>query len=128
MRLGLDLVTYLVGDYDEAIAWLTDKLGFVVEEDAPLGDGKRWVVVAPAHGEGARLLLACADGEMQAARVGDQTGGRVFLFLYTDDLRRDRRAMEARGVAFEEPIREERYGRVCVFKDLYGGRWDLIES
>ncbi|NIR60217.1 MAG: VOC family protein, partial [Gammaproteobacteria bacterium] len=73
------------------------------------------------------LLLARAANEAQARRIGDQAGGRVFLFLYTDDIARDRRDMEARGVAFDEPIREEDYGRVCVFRDLYGARWDLIE-
>lgn len=125
---GLGLVTLLVRDYDEAIAWFTDKLGFALKEDAELGGGKRWVVVRPkAEAAGAGLLLARADGAEQVARIGDQTGGRVFLFLYTDDIERDHAAMEAGGVIFEERIRDEAYGRVCVFNDLYGNRWDLIE-
>jgi catechol 2,3-dioxygenase-like lactoylglutathione lyase family enzyme len=125
MRLGL--VTYLVRDYDEAIAWFRGALGFALVEDRALEDGKRWVVMAPHHGEGAHLLLARAVGPLQTARIGDQAGGRVFLFLYTDDIARDRARMSDAGVAFVEPIREEPYGRVCVFTDLYGSRWDLIE-
>jgi catechol 2,3-dioxygenase-like lactoylglutathione lyase family enzyme len=123
-RIGL--IAYLVRDYDEAIAWFLDKLRFVVVEDTPLGEAKRWVVVAPPGGEGARLLLARAAGA-QATRIGDQAGGRVFLFLYTDDIDRDRAAMEGKGVVFDEAIRLESYGRVCVFRDLYGQKWDLIE-
>ncbi|MCG8443401.1 MAG: VOC family protein [Caulobacterales bacterium] len=125
MRLGL--MTYLVRDYDEAIAYFTGPLGFALVEDTPLGEGKRWVVVGPPGGEGGRLLLARAVGEAQTARIGDQTGGRVFLFLYTDDFERDYDAMRARGVAFVEAPRAEAYGRVCVFADLYGNKWDLIE-
>ena len=127
MRKGLGLVTYLVRDYDEAIAWFTGALGFALVEDASLGEGKRWVVVGPSDGDGAQLLLARAAGDHQAARIGDQAGGRVFLFLYTDDIVRDRAMMEAEGVSFAEPIRDEAYGRVCVFVDLYGAKWDLIE-
>ena len=95
-------------------------------EDAPLGPGKRWVVVAPQR-EGARLLLARAAGEAQTARIGDQTGGRVAFFLETDDFRRDHAAMLAKGVRFLEAPREEAYGTVAVFEDLYGNKWDLIE-
>jgi catechol 2,3-dioxygenase-like lactoylglutathione lyase family enzyme len=124
MRLGL--VTYLVRDYDEAIAWFGDALGFVLEENADLGASKRWVVMG-LPGGGARLLLAKAVGAEQVSRIGDQAGGRVFLFLYADDIARERTRMEERGVVFDEPIRRESYGQVCVFRDLYGARWDLIE-
>jgi hypothetical protein len=94
-------------------------------EDRPLGGGKRWVVVRP--GAGAALLLARADGPEQQARVGDQTGGRVFLFLHTDDFARDHALFRSRGVRFREAPREEPYGVVAVFEDLYGNRWDLLE-
>lgn len=120
-------VALLVRDYDEAIAWYTDKLGFAVVEDTALGGGKRWVVVAPRGGEGVRLLLAEADGPRQAARIGDQTGGRVFLFLQTDDFARDHAAMTAAGVRFLEEPRHEPFGTVAVFEDLHGNKWDLIE-
>jgi catechol 2,3-dioxygenase-like lactoylglutathione lyase family enzyme len=120
-------VSLLVHDYDEAIAWYRDRLGFALAEDVDLGAGKRWVVVAPAGGRGARLLLAKADGEAQSARVGDQAGGRVFLFLETDDFARDHAGMLARGVRFREQPRHEAYGTVAVFEDLYGNPWDLIE-
>jgi catechol 2,3-dioxygenase-like lactoylglutathione lyase family enzyme len=120
-------VAVLVDDYDRALAWYRDKLGFTVEADADLGGGKRWVVVAAQGGAGARLLLARADGEAQRARIGDQTGGRVFLFLETDDFLRDHAAMLAGGVDFRETPRHEAYGIVAVFADLYGNLWDLIE-
>ena len=120
-------IALLVRDYDEAIAFYVETLGFDLVEDTPLGAGKRWVLVAPPGGAGARLLLARADGDAQAARVGDQTGGRVFLFLHTDDFRRDHRAMIERGVRFREEPRDEPYGTVAVFEDLYGNLWDLIE-
>lgn len=124
MRLAL--VAYLVRDYDEAIGWFTGKLGFTLVEDAPLSPKKRWVVVAPpAAGTG--LLLAKADGPAQAAAVGAQTAGRVFLFLHTDDFIRDHAAMAAKGVRFLESPRNESYGTVAVFEDLYGTKWDLIE-
>ena len=119
-------VSILVRDYDEAIAWYADKLGFELVEDADLGHGKRWVVVAPGSG-GARLLLAKAADESQAARIGDQAGGRVFLFLETDDFARDHAAMLSKGVGFREAPRHESYGIVAVFSDLYGNLWDLIE-
>lgn len=122
-RLGL--VTLVVADYDEALAWYRDRAGFVVAEDTPLPGGKRWVVVTPAAG-GAGLLLARADGGEQAARIGDQTGGRVGFFLNTDDFAGDHAAMLARGVRFLEEPRHESYGSVAVFEDLYGNRWDLI--
>jgi catechol 2,3-dioxygenase-like lactoylglutathione lyase family enzyme len=122
----LGLVTLVVTDYDEAIAFYRDACGFDLVEDTPLGGGKRWVVVRPAGAE-TGILLARADGPRQQARVGDQTGGRVGMFLTTDDFDRDHRRMSAAGVSFEEPPRQEPYGTVAVFGDLYGNRWDLIE-
>ncbi len=119
-------VTVVVGNYDEAIAWYVGKLGFEPLEDVDLGNAKRWVTVAAGKG-GARLLLAEADGELQASRIGDQTGGRVFLFLETDDFFRDYGSMTANGVVFHEEPRREAYGTVAVFSDLYGNLWDLIE-
>ncbi|HZZ87688.1 MAG TPA: VOC family protein [Caulobacteraceae bacterium] len=124
------LTTLVVRDYDEAIAFYCDKVGFELIEDTPLGGPKRWVVMAPAGqgaGGGAALLLARADGEAQAVRVGDQTGGRVGFFLYTDDFERDYAAMSARGVRFIRPVSRERYGVVSVWEDLYGNRWDLLQ-
>lgn len=123
-------IALLVRDYDEAIEWFTRALGFELLEDAELDDGKRWVRVAPrasARGGGAALLLARAKDAEQARFVGRQGGGRVFLFLETDDFARDRAAFEARGVRFVEPTRVEPYGTVAVFEDLYGNRWDLVE-
>ncbi len=117
----------IVADYDAAIAWYTDKLGFRLAEDVDLGGGKRWVTVEPGGGQGARLLLAQADGERQAASIGNQTGGRVFLFLETDDFARDHAAMLEKGVEFREAPRHEAYGSVAVFVDLHGNLWDLIE-
>lgn len=117
----------LVRDYDEAIAFFTDALRFVLVEDTPLGGGKRWVRVAPPESPGTSLLLAKATTPEQQSRVGDQTGGRVFLFLHTDDLRRDHGHMRSRGVRFVEEPREEPYGLVVVFLDLYGNKWDLVE-
>lgn len=130
MAQQLTLVTLVVPDYDRAIAYYTEVLGFSLVADEPRGNGKRWVVVWPpgsAPGsEGCGLLLARADSERQAARVGDQTGGRVFLFLRTDDFWRDYQAMKARGVEFAEEPREEVYGTVVVFEDVFGNRWDLL--
>lgn len=122
----LALISLLVRDYDEAIAWFTGKLGFTLEEDTSQ-PGKRWVVVAPPGGQGARLLLARADGPAQQARIGDQTGGRVGFFLETDDFARDHAAMTGKGVRFLEPPRHEPYGIVAVFEDLHGNKWDLIQ-
>jgi len=119
-------IALVVADYDEAIAWYTQKLGFALLEDTDLGGGKRWVTIAPAAG-GTRLLLAEAANAEQRAAIGNQTGGRVFLFLETDDFSRDHTAMIARGVAFKEAPRHEAYGTVAVFADLYGNLWDLIE-
>ena len=120
-------VALVVESYDEAIAWYVERLGFVLTEDVDLGSGKRWVTVSPRGGAGARLLLAEASGEEQAGRIGNQTGGRVFLFLETDDFGRDHEAMLANGVEFREAPRHEAYGTVAVFADLYGNLWDLIE-
>ncbi len=120
-------VALVVRDYDEALAWYTGVLGFDRIADTDLGGGKRWVVVAPAGGRGARLLLAKATSPEQVARIGDQTGGRVVLFLETDDFARDFKAMTENGVTFVEAPREEPYGTVAVFEDLYGNRWDLIQ-
>jgi catechol 2,3-dioxygenase-like lactoylglutathione lyase family enzyme len=123
----LSLIALVVRDYDEAIAWYTRTLGFTLAEDTPQSPTKRWVVVAPPGSTGTRLLLARADGPTQEARIGDQTGGRVFLFLTTDNFARDFAAMTAMGVRFvREPIVEP-YGTVAVFEDLYGNKWDLIE-
>lgn len=119
-------VALVVREYDEVIAWYTGMLGFELVEDTDLGGGKRWVLVRPPGG-GACLLLARAATAEQAARIGDQTGGRVFLFLHTDDFWRDYRAMKDRGVVFLEEPREEPYGTVVVFADLYGNKWDLLE-
>lgn len=122
----LATVALLVRDYDEAAAWYCDMLGFRLVEDVPLGGGKRWVTLDPGAG-GARLLLAMADDTSQKARIGDQTGGRVFLFLETDNFARDHAAMLAKGVIFKEEPRVEAYGTVAVFRDLCGNLWDLIE-
>jgi len=120
-------ITYLIRDYDEAIRFFVDSLGFDLVEDSALDGGtKRWVRVAPP-GAQTCLLLAQANGPEQAGRVGDQTGGRVGFFLHTDDFWRDHAAMQARGVKFRETPREEPYGTVAVFEDLYGNLWDLLE-
>lgn len=126
-RRSVATVALVVANYDEATAWYVERLGFVLIEDVDLGGGKRWATVAPAKGHGARLLLAQASGEEQASRIGNQTGGRVFLFLETDDFARDHQAMLAKGVEFREAPRHEAYGTVAVFADLYGNLWDLIE-
>jgi catechol 2,3-dioxygenase-like lactoylglutathione lyase family enzyme len=120
------LTALLVADYDAAIEFYVGKCGFELREDTDQGGGKRWVVVTPKGGD-TGLLLAKASGEAQAARVGDQTGGRVGLFLETDDFARDHAAMSAAGVRFLEAPRHEPYGSVAVFEDLYGNRWDLIQ-
>ena len=117
----------LVPDYDAALAYYVGVLGFVCVEDTDMGGGKRFVVVAPPGGHGANLVLARAATPEQVARIGDQTGGRVFLFLHTDDFARDHAAYLARGVAFREAPRHEPYGTVAVFSDSFGNLWDLIE-
>ena len=120
-------VAFLVRDYDEAIGWFTTALGFHLLQDEVLSPTKRWVLVGPAGGAGTSLLLARAATPEQLAAVGRQGGGRVFLFLHTDDFRRDHDAFRAKGVAFVEGSREEEYGTVAVFEDLYGNRWDLVQ-
>ncbi len=127
MERHIAAISLLVRDYDEAIAYYTQKLGFVLLEDTPLGDGKRWVRIAPRGAAETSLLLARAANERQLAQVGDQMGGRVGYFLHTDDFRRDHAAMSAQGVKFVEEPRHEEYGTVVVFEDLYGNRWDMIE-
>ncbi len=127
MSRRLHAVALLVRDYDEAIAYYCGVLGFQLVEDSDLGGGKRWVLVAPSTGAGSQLVLAKASGPEQEARVGDQTGGRVFLFLHTDDFATDHARYLAGGVRFIEEPRHEPYGTVAVFEDLYGNRWDLIE-
>ena len=119
-------VALVVRDYDEAIRFFTQALGFTLVEDTPRGDGKRWVRVAPPGGPGTELLLAQAATPSQQEAVGNQTGGRVFLFLRTDDFQRDYARMKSQGVRFTEEPRREEYGTVVVFLDLYGNKWDLI--
>jgi len=126
MMQRIALITLVVDDYDEAISYFTGKLGFALVDDTALGGGKRWVVVAP-RAAGSGLLLAKAVNERQKQAVGAQTAGRVFLFLHTDDFRRDYATYKERGVTFVEEPRQEPYGTVAVFTDLYGNRWDLIE-
>ncbi|KIP83645.1 VOC family protein [Stenotrophomonas sp. CFBP 13724] len=127
MNRRLALTTFLVDDYDRAIAWFTGALGFHLQQDIDQGGGKRWVVVSPATDGAAGLLLARASSDVQAARIGDQTGGRVGFFLETDDFARDHAAMLAAGVEFLEAPRKEPYATVAVFRDLYGNTWDLLE-
>jgi catechol 2,3-dioxygenase-like lactoylglutathione lyase family enzyme len=120
-------IALVVTDYDEAIKYYTEKLDFVLREDTALSETKRWVLIAPPGSNECCLLLARAANEEQKTRVGNQTGGRVFLFLYTDDFWRDYKKLQQKGVDFvREPI-VETYGRVAVFKDLYGNLWDLLE-
>jgi catechol 2,3-dioxygenase-like lactoylglutathione lyase family enzyme len=128
MQQNLAHVAIVVRDYDEAIAWYTRVLGFELLEDTPLTPGKRWVIVKPRGNIGSSLLLAKAANPEQTSRIGNQTGGRVFLFLHTDDFQRDYANYLAQGVSFvEQQPRHEAYGTVIVFEDLYGNRWDLIE-
>ena len=127
MPQHIGYITLLVRDYDEAISYFIEKLGFAVAEDTDLGSGKRWVLVAPPGSVETRLVLAKAVSDDQLPRIGNQTGGRVFLFLHTDDFWRDYQTYRSRGVLFREEPREENYGIVAVFEDLYGNRWDLME-
>ncbi|MDE0698690.1 MAG: VOC family protein [Boseongicola sp.] len=124
-RRSVGAVALLVRDCQEAIDYFVGTLGFTLIEDTTLSEGKRWVLVSP--GAGTPLLLAEANGERQRAAIGSQSGGRVFLFLTTDDFWRDYRHYMSRGVEFEEEPRHEAYGTVAVFTDRYGNRWDLIE-
>ncbi|MBR0776996.1 VOC family protein [Bradyrhizobium diazoefficiens] len=127
MPQHLSLTAVVVRDYDEAIAFFVGKLGFELREDTRIDDGKRWVVVAPPGSIESGILLARAANPGQAQAIGNQSGGRVFLFLATDDFDRDYEAFRERGVRFLEAPRREPYGTVAVFEDLYGNRWDLIE-
>jgi catechol 2,3-dioxygenase-like lactoylglutathione lyase family enzyme len=127
MKQKLMHIALVVADYDEAIRFYTEKLNFELIEDIVLSDEKRWVLVAPKGSDGCCLLLAKGVGDEQKSRIGNQTGGRVFLFLLTDDFRRDYKAYKANGVRFVRPPKEESYGTVAVFEDLYGNLWDLIE-
>lgn len=120
-------VALVVDDYDEAIRFYTKKLDFRLLEDTSLGEGKRWVTVAPPGAKECSLLLAKAANKEQSASVGNQTGGRVFLFLFTDDFQRDFEKLKSREVKFVRPPQELEYGTVAVFEDLYGNMWDLIE-
>lgn len=127
MQQTIGAIALLVPDYDDAIAFYVDRLGFDLIEDTRLSQTKRWVLVAPKGSSETRLLLAQADDENQASAIGNQTGGRVFLFLHTDDFDRDHQHMLANNVEFLESPREEIYGKVAVFRDPFGNKWDLIE-
>ena len=128
MKRHIGAISLLVRDYDEALAFYVDKLGFHLLEDTDMGNGKRWIRVAPHNSAQTCILLAKASSPEQLARVGDQTGGRVFLFLHTDSFQRDYEAMKLKGVRFLEAPRHESYGTVVVFEDLYGNKWDLLEE
>jgi catechol 2,3-dioxygenase-like lactoylglutathione lyase family enzyme len=131
MPQNLGYLTLVVRDYDEAISFFTESLGFDLIEDTPSidrqGRDKRWVLIAPPGSTGTRILLAKASNGEEASRIGNQAGGRVFLFLHTDDFWRDYRAMTAKGVKFVREPKEEEYGTVAVFEDLYGNKWDLLQ-
>ena len=127
MKQRIAHIALLVKDYDEAIQFYTKKLGFNLIEDTPLNDEKRWVLVAPRGATECCLLLAKAANEKQAASIGNQAGGHVFLFLFTDDFWRDYNDMVANNIHFVRPPKEEAYGMVAVFEDLYGNQWDLLE-
>ena len=128
MDQSLGLISLVVRDYDEALAFYVGTLGFeLVEDTFQPAQNKRWVVVKPRGSTGANLLLARASNPDQESRVGNQTGGRVFLFLYTDDFWRDYRAFKAKGVSFVREPTEQDYGTVAVFRDLYGTQWDLVQ-
>ena len=127
MKQDIVHIAIVVDNYDDAIAFYTKKLNFTLIEDTVLSETKRWVLVAPPGSTGCCILLAKAASEEQQQRVGNQTGGRVFLFLHTDNLQRDYQNMKNSGVIFvREPVKEN-WGTVAVFKDLYGNLWDLIE-
>lgn len=128
MEQSVALVSLVVRDYDEAVDFYVGRLGFSLVEDKWIPEQqKRWVVVAPRGGNGARLLLARAANATQEQRIGNQTGGRVFLFLCTDDLARDYRTYSAKGVRFVREPKTEPYGKVAVFEDIYGNLWDLLQ-
>ena len=127
MAQHLAHIALVVADYDEAIDFYTNKLNFKLLEDTPLAENKRWIRVAPPDSDGCALLLAQANNEEQRSRIGNQTGGRVFLFLRTDNFWQDYHRLKGNGVQFTELPRQEAYGTVAVFADLYGNLWDLIE-
>ena len=127
MKQSIAHIALVVEDYDEAIKFYTEKLDFTLLEDTPQSDTKRWVLVAPKGAEECCLLLAKGVGEEQRSRIGNQTGGRVFLFLKTDDFWRDYENIRAKGVTFVREPKTEDYGTVAVFADLYGNLWDLVE-
>jgi len=128
MKQAIGQVALVVREYDEALDFYVGALGFTLVEDTYIPEqDKRWVVVAPPGSSESRLLLARASGEEQASQIGNQTGGRVFLFLYTDDFWRDFRAYKAKGIVFVREPKEESYGTVAVFQDLYGNLWDLLQ-
>jgi len=127
MKKHIGAISLLVRDYDEALSFYVDKLGFQIIEDTDMGEGKRWILVAPQASAETCILLAKATSPEQFSRVGDQTGGRVFLFLHTDSFQRDYEAMRLKGVRFLEEPRHESYGTVVVYEDLYGNKWDLLE-
>ena len=127
MKQHIAHIALVVDDYDKAIKFYTEKLNFDLIEDTPLSETKRWVMVAPKGSTECRLLLAKAANEEQKSRVGNQTGGRVFLFLYTDNIKRDYNNMKEKGILFIREPSIESYGTVAVFEDLYGNLWDLIE-
>jgi catechol 2,3-dioxygenase-like lactoylglutathione lyase family enzyme len=128
MHQHLGAISLLIREYDEAKAYYTGVLGFEIVEDRDMGDGKRWVTVAPPGSAGTCLLLARAVTVTQAEAIGNQTGGRVFLFLHTDDFWRDYHLYRSRGVKFHEEPRSESYGTVAVFEDIYGNLWDLLQA
>jgi catechol 2,3-dioxygenase-like lactoylglutathione lyase family enzyme len=127
MKQSIAHIALVVNDYDEAIEFYTKKLDFVLIDDTPQSETKRWVLVAPKGAEGCSLLLAKGVGDEQRSRIGNQTGGRVFLFLRTDDFWRDHDTYLERGIKFVRPPKTEDYGTVAVFEDLYGNLWDLIQ-
>jgi len=127
MQQNIAQIALIVKNYDEAISFYTEKLNFKLIEDTKLSETKRWVKIAPPGKNDCCLLLAKAANEKQATFVGNQSGGRVFLFLYTDDFWRDHKKMTKKGIQFTTPPREEVYGTVAVFEDLYGNLWDFIE-
>jgi catechol 2,3-dioxygenase-like lactoylglutathione lyase family enzyme len=127
MKQKIAHIALVVDNYDDAIRFYTEKLHFTLIEDTPLGDDKRWVLVAPPGSTECHLLLAQAVGEEQKSRVGNQTGGRVFLFLYTDDFQRDFQNLLDKGVTIVRQPVQQPYGTVAVFEDLYGNMWDLIQ-
>jgi catechol 2,3-dioxygenase-like lactoylglutathione lyase family enzyme len=128
MKQAIGLVSLVVREYDEAITFYVNVLGFTLVEDSFVPEqNKRWIVVAPPGSTESRLLLARASNAEQASRIGNQTGGRVSLFLYTDDFERDYRSYKSKGITFIREPKDEAYGRVAVFQDLYGNLWDLLQ-